>query len=166
MYGGSFVIEPDSEAMGQVMINYYQRGISFEELAEFRRMIEPSLMELAVERCTPEDLEAIRENIEATAASIAEGRQNQPKAIEFHRLIADACHNRLISAVMEALVKVFEQVLSKIPMTLEDAKGDLEYCKLFYEYLQSGDKKGAHDTMIAHFDTLMEIINRVRSDET
>lgn len=163
MYGGSFVREPDSAAMGQVMINTYQfGGVSFEELAEFRKLLEPALVELAVERCTPEDLEAIRENIEITEASIAQGRQNQPRAIEFHRLIADACHNRLISAVMEALVKVFEDVLSKIPMTLEDAKGDLEYNRLFYRYLQTGEKRKARETMIRHFDTLMQIIERVK----
>ncbi len=163
MYGGSFVKEPDSEAMGQVMINYYQfGGITFEELAEFRKLLEPSLVELAVERRTDEDLEAIRENIEATEISLNQGKQNQPRAIEFHRLIGDACHNRLVSAVMEALVKVFEEVLSKIPMTLEDARGDLEYNKLFYQYLQNGEKNKARETMIAHFDTLMEIIRRVK----
>lgn len=166
MYGGSFVMEPDSEAMGQVMINYYQfGGISFEELAEFRKMLEPSLVELAVERCTPEDLEALRENIEVTAASLARGVQNQPRAIEFHRLIADACHNRMISAVMEALVKVFEEVLPRIPMTMADAQGDLAYNRLFYKYFQSGNKQKARETMIDHFDTLMEIIGRVRNTE-
>jgi len=31
----------------------------------------------------------------------------------------EACHNRLISMVMEALVKVFERSLAKVPRTLE-----------------------------------------------
>lgn len=165
MYGGSFVVEPNAEAMGQVMINYYKfGGMTLEELVEFRKLLEPSLVELAVERYTEKDLAAIKENIEITEASIALGKQNQTKAIEFHRLISDACHNRLISAVMEALVKVFEEILSNIPMTMDDAKGDLEYCKQFYTHFQNRDKKKARETMIAHFNTLMDIIERIKGE--
>lgn len=164
MYGGSFVVEPDSKAMGQAMINYYKFGrMTLEELAEFRRLLEPSLIELAIERRTDEDLAAISEVIGTLETSIRQSKQNQQKAIEFHRLIGDACHNSLISSIMEALVKVFEEILSTAPLTLEDARGDLEYAKLLYHYLLHRDKEKARDTMIAHFDTLMEIIERIRN---
>jgi len=167
IHGGSFVAQPGSDKIGEVVNNFYQFGaLTPEELVEFRQILEPALVALAVERRTKDDLKAIEGNIEAVEASISQGRQNQPQAIEFHRLIADACHNRLISAVMEAMVQVFLEILSQIPFTLEDAKKDLEYNKKFYEYLQNGNKEKARNLMKTHFSTLAEIIARWKSEST
>lgn len=171
IHGGSFVAQPGSEKIGQVVNNFYQFGaLTPEELVEFRQILEPALVALAVERRTEDDLKAIKANIEEVEASISNGKQNQPKAIEFHLLIADACHNRLISAVMEAMVQVFLDILSQVPFTLEDAQGDLEYNKKFYEYLLHGKKEKARKLMETHFNTLTEIVerwkkeNEIRSD--
>ena len=164
-HGGSFVAQPGSEILGHVLNNYYRfGGLTPEELVEFRQILEPSFVALAAERRTEEDLKAIKANIEAVEASINQGSQNQSKAIEFHRLIADACHNRLISAVMEAMVQVFLEILSKVPFTLEDAKGDLEYNKKFYDYLLHGKKEEARQLMVIHFDTLTEILERLKKE--
>ena len=163
--GGSFVAQPGSEKIGQVVNNFYRFGaLTPEELVEFRRILEPALVVLAVERRTEDDLKAIKANIEAVEASISRGEQNQPKAIEFHRLIADACHNRLISAVMEAMVQVFLEILSQIPFTLEDAKGDMAYSKKFYEYLLHGKKEKARKLMETHFNSLSEIVGRWKNE--
>jgi GntR family transcriptional repressor for pyruvate dehydrogenase complex len=165
IHGGSFVAQPGSEKIGQVVNNFYRFGaLTPAELVEFRQILEPALVALAVERRTEDDLKAIKANIEEVEASIRKGRQNQPKAIEFHRLIADACHNRLISAVMEAMVQVFLEILSQIPFTLEDAQGDLEYNKKFYEYLLCGKKEDARQLMETHFDTLNEIVERWKKE--
>lgn len=165
IHGGSFVAQPGSEKLGQVVNNFYRFGaLTPEELVEFRQILEPALVALAVERRTEDDLKAIKANIEAVEASLRHGRQNQPKAIEFHRLIADACHNRLISAVMEGMGQVFLEILSQIPFTLEDAQGDLEYNKKFYDYLLHGKKEEARKLMETHFNTLAEIVERWKKE--
>ena len=79
---------------------------------------------------------------------------------------AGFANNRLISALMEALVKVFLEILSKVPMTLEDARGDLEYNKQFYDFLLHGKKNEARELMIEHFQTLHEIIDRSKAEHT
>lgn len=161
IYGGSFISSPGPDKMGQVVINYYRfGGLTPEELVEFRQILEPELVSLAAKRRTDEDLKAMKSNIEEVEEAINKGKPNQAKGIDFHRLIGNACHNRLISTVMEAFVKVFLEILSKVPMTLEDARGDLEYNKKFYEYLCHGQKQKARKLMITHFDTLSEIIER------
>ena len=163
IHGGSFVAQPGSQKMGQAVINLYHfGGLTPEELVEFRQILEPALVALATKNRTEEDLEAIRENIEAVEAAIKRGKPDQAKAIDFHRLIANACHNRLISAVMEALVQVFLEILSKIPMTLEDARGDLAYNKKFFEHLTLGQGEAARKLMVKHFESLAEIIERYR----
>jgi DNA-binding GntR family transcriptional regulator len=62
--------------------------------------------------------------------------------------------------VMEALVKVFEEILAKVPRTLEDAEYDLDHCKKIYETLVQRKKGKAQGLMIDHFRTLAKIIER------
>jgi GntR family transcriptional repressor for pyruvate dehydrogenase complex len=159
--GGSFVACPGTEKMGEWVINYFRIGmITPEELVDFRQTLEPALVALAAERRTDKDLRAIKAVIDEIEKGIRRGKASTPKAVEFHRLIGEACHNRLISMVMEALVKVFEEILAKIPLTLEDAKYDLKHCKKIYGYLVQGRKKKAQDLMVDHFKTLAKIIAR------
>jgi GntR family transcriptional repressor for pyruvate dehydrogenase complex len=159
--GGSFVACPGTEKMGEWVINYFRIGmITPEELVDFRQTLEPALVALAAERRTDKDLRAIKAVIDEIEKGIRRGKASTPKAVEFHRLIGEACHNRLISMVMEALVKVFEEILAKIPLTLEDATYDLKHCKKIYGYLVQGRKKKAQDLMVDHFKTLAKIIAR------
>jgi GntR family transcriptional repressor for pyruvate dehydrogenase complex len=166
VYGGSFVSKPGWKRMGELVINYYRfGGVAPEELVEFRELLEPVLVALASERRTDQDLRGLKANIEEVEKGINQGRLNQPKAIEFHRLIADACHNRLISAVMDALVKVFAEILSGIPFTPEDVQADLDFSKRLYDCLVQSRAKEASKLMAAHFEVLKSIIERTKTTE-
>jgi len=161
IYGGSFIAQPGSEKMKQAVINYYRFGrMTAEDLVEFRQILEPILVNLAAERRNDEDLRAMRVNIEELEKSLNQGKPDRPKSIDFHRLIANACHNRMISTVMESVLKVFEDILSEVPMNLKDALRDLEYNKKFYEYLSNRQKNDARKLMADHFNTLIEFIDR------
>ncbi len=166
IYGGSFVAQPGSDKIGQVMNNFYQfGGLTPEELVEFRQILEPELVTIAVERRTSEDLKAMKINIQEIQNAIDRGKPDQAMGIHFHCLIANACHNQLISAIMTALVKVSLEVLSKVPMTMEDAQGDLEYNKKFYDFMIKGEKNKARDLMLVHFKTLTGIIERNKTED-
>ena len=161
VHGGSFVAHPGSEKMGEWVVNYFRVGmITPEELVDFRQTLEPALVALAVERRTDKDLKAIQAMIDEIEQGLRRGRISTHKAVEFHRLIGEACHNRLISMVMEALVKVFEEILAKVPRTLDDAEYDLDHCKKIYETLLQRRKEKAQDLMVDHFRILAKIIER------
>ncbi len=160
VFGGSFVAEPGSEKMVDVVVNSYLfGGITANDLSEFRRILEPGLAKLAARRRTKEDLAAMEQCVNEVDKSIKNGRPDQTKAIYFHCLIADACHNRFISGLMEALVKVFQKVLAKSP-DLETARKDLEYNKLFLKAIREKDGEKAKIVMADHFDTLDAIIKQ------
>ncbi|MBU0465996.1 MAG: FCD domain-containing protein, partial [Proteobacteria bacterium] len=120
---------------------------------------EPGLVKLAVARRTDKDIYAMEQCIIDVYKSIENGSPDQTKAIGFHRLIADACHNRFISSLMEAIVEVFQQVLDKSP-DIETAKKDLEYNRLFLKYIKEKNGKKAESVMADHFDTLDEMIRK------
>jgi DNA-binding FadR family transcriptional regulator len=165
VHGGSFVVHPGPEKMGESVINYVRVGmISPEELVDFRLILEPALVALAAERRTDGDLKAIHKVIEEIQEGLRQGRPSRSKALEFHRLIGEACHNRLISMVMEALVRVFREILDKIPMTLADGEEDLVSCERIYDSLVQRKRKKAQDLMVGHFRTLAKIIERHKKD--
>ncbi|HYQ60443.1 MAG TPA: FCD domain-containing protein [Desulfatiglandales bacterium] len=165
IYGGSFVAHPGSEKMGEWVVNYFRVGmITPEELVDFRKTLEPALVALAVDRRTDKDLKAIQTLIDQIDQGVRRGKLNTHKAVEFHRLIGEACHNRLISMVMEALVKVFEEILAKVPRTVEDAKYDLDHCKKIYETLVQRKKGKAQGLMVDHFEILAKIIERGKKE--
>jgi DNA-binding FadR family transcriptional regulator len=160
MLGGSFVAEPGSEKMVAVVSNSFLfGGVTVTDLVEFRRILEPGLAEMAASRRTDEDLNAMEDCIEGIELSIEQGNPDQTLAIGFHRLIADACHNRFISSLMEALVNVFQQVLAKEP-DLETARKDIQYNRRFHQYIKARDGEKAQAVMKEHFDTLDEIIKQ------
>ena len=164
MYGGSFVAEPSLSKMLDQVTNYYHTGgITLRELVEFRRILEPALVAMAAARRTEEDLRRIRENMAAFEQSLDAGEIDHALAIEFHRLIADACHNPLVSAVMAALAGVFTEILDQVPMRIEDGRIDLDYCKMFYDCLVHGRKEKARKLMQEHFDTLETIVREGRA---
>ncbi len=163
MYGGSFVAEPNLAKFSDQVSNYYHTGgLHPDQLVEFRRILEPTLVAMAAERRTDEDLEKIRKNMEEFEASLNAGDVSHAVAVEFHRLIADACHNPLVSAVMAALTSVFTEILNQVPMKVEDGRIDLDYCKKFYDCLVHGRSEEARRLMQEHFDTLEEIIRKSR----
>ncbi len=160
VFGGSFVAAPGPEKIMDVVSNAYLFGdVTASDLAELRRILEPGLAAMAAERRTEEDLAAMAACIEQVSRSIDNGTPDQTLAISFHRLIADACHNPFISALMASLVHVFQQVLAKTP-DMETAKQDLVYNRLFYECIRDRDKQRAAEVMADHFDTLDDIIKK------
>jgi len=118
IYGGSFVAEPSLAKFCDQVSNYYHTGgITPEQLMEFRCILESSLVAMAAERRTEEDLARIRDNIERFQAILDAGEVSHPIGVEFHQLIAEACHNPLASAVMASLAGVFNEILETVPMT-------------------------------------------------
>lgn len=164
IHGGSFVAEPSCAKIAELVINYIQfGGLTPKQLTEFRLLLEPSMVALASERRTDEDLSVLRNCIAAFEQSLAEGVIDHVLGLKFHQQIADACHNPLISAVTAAIMKVFEEIIPAVPMSLEDVRVDLDFCKRLYECILQRRGQEASKLMIAHFDTLNDIIQNSRS---
>ncbi len=145
-----------------VVANAFQFGeLSVNSLKEFRQILEPGLAELAAERRTDEDLRIMEEYLRAIRASIDNGDPDQTKAVGFHCLIANAAHNDFISALMKAVMQVFQQVLEP---DLQTAEKDIRYNELFYEHIKNHDGVKVKQLMKEHFDTLEKIIEQRRSN--
>ena len=156
--GGIYVTQPTLDRVRDSVLHAWNfGGLSPAELTEFRQFTEPGIAELAAMRRTDEDIEALRANLDYCEKAIKdEGRIELSKHLEFHRLLANACHNRLISSFMEAVTKVHEEIFQQLPLNLEVGIEDLEYNKEFIECLVHRDKDRIRKLMRAHFDIFRE----------
>lgn len=152
--GGIYVTQPTLDRVRDSVLHAWNfGGLSPAELTEFRQFTEPGIAELAAMRRTDEDIEALRANLDYCEKAIKdEGRIELSKHLEFHRLLANACHNRLISSFMEAVTKVHEEIFQQLPLNLDVGIEDLEYNKEFIECLVHRDKDRIRKLMRTHFD--------------
>jgi GntR family transcriptional repressor for pyruvate dehydrogenase complex len=156
--GGIYVTQPTVDRVRDSVLHAWNfGGLSPAELTEFRQFTEPGIAELAAMRRTDEDIEALRANLDYCEKAMEdEGRIELSKHLEFHRLLANACHNRLISSFMEAVTKVHEEIFRQLPLNLAVGIEDLEYNRKFIDCLVNRDKERIRRLMRTHFDIFKE----------
>lgn len=153
MYGGSFVSAPDVKRVGDSMISCFQFGtLTKDEIIDFRQTLEPVLIKKAVRLRTAEDLAAMKANIKACEDDLARGSTSVSRHIQFHILIAKACHNQLFTAVMEAISEIFEDIAKTWQDDRVRMQEDIDFNHKFYECLLSRQGDEAEKLMSEHFE--------------
>jgi GntR family transcriptional regulator, transcriptional repressor for pyruvate dehydrogenase complex len=138
--GGRFITKPDLSKLDILLSNYCRFGtIASDEVADFRQVLEPALLAAAAARRTEKDLEALRVNLAEAELLLDAGHSSVSQSITFHRLIAAACHNNLLTLVVNAFLKLVEDLAKSSFITLKESAKDLEYHKVCYEFILHGD---------------------------
>jgi DNA-binding FadR family transcriptional regulator len=151
--GGSFVAGGDSRRISAVVMDcYHLGGLTLEEVVEFRRSIEPIVLEIACNRRTNDDLRSMKKNLDTCKEAIRKGQIERDTQIDFHLLIAEATHNRIITATMSAVIKISREFTLKIPIDTADVKADLEANENFYNCLKRQQQSEARRLMDDHFE--------------
>jgi len=159
MYGGNFVSAPDMKQVGDSLINCFQFGtLTEDEVIDFRQTLEPVLIKTAIRRRTEEDLAALRANIEACEKEMGNGEIKLRKHIEFHVLIAKACHNSLFTAAMEAVAEIFDDIAKTWPVNEKNKRQDLDYNYKFYDCILHRREEEAEKLMKDHFELTKKIL--------
>jgi GntR family transcriptional repressor for pyruvate dehydrogenase complex len=161
IFGGNFIAQPGMHKMDELMSNFYQFGsVTPAELIEFRRMLEPALLAIVVVHRTDEDLKKLRANMREIEKGIVSGKINPAKILEFHHIIAEACHNQLCAAVVKALTNVTGSIADATLLTLNDGREHLVFSKKMYDCILRQDNEGAQKAIMAHFKAFEKHINR------
>jgi GntR family transcriptional regulator, transcriptional repressor for pyruvate dehydrogenase complex len=161
IFGGNFIAQPGMHKMDELVSNFYQFGsVTPAELIEFRRMLEPALLGVVVTHRTDEDLGKMRANMQEIEEGVVSGKINPAKILEFHHIVAEACHNQLCAAVVKALTNVCGGIADVTLLTLDDGKQHLGFSKRLYDYILRRDKEGAQKAIMAHFEAFEKHINR------
>jgi GntR family transcriptional repressor for pyruvate dehydrogenase complex len=121
-----------------------------DNIVEVREALEVKAARLAAVRATPEEIERIgvfREFLEI------EGRDVERETdldLQFHRAIADASHNKLLSRLMLSLQNVLCQYIAIANQMTERLETTIAEHQAIYEAIAAGDSAAAEQAMMEH----------------
>jgi DNA-binding FadR family transcriptional regulator len=159
-FGGNYIARPMLSKIGESVWNSLRFGLlNMAQIVDFRSFLEPEMIKRAVAAHTEEDLAAMRANIEFCEEAAARGKHDKEAQVEFHVLLAHACHNLLISAFMEAVFDVFKAISHDFfnPPETANAK-DLEYNRQLYECLLTRNAEKGYKLMQEHSEWMKQYL--------
>jgi GntR family transcriptional repressor for pyruvate dehydrogenase complex len=102
--GGAFVTAPAPELVGEGLANMLLlASITPAEVTEARRVFELAMLDLACERATEDDLEALDEICVRAEDALASGEYDVKLSAEFHARLARCTHNAAVALFTETL---------------------------------------------------------------
>jgi GntR family transcriptional regulator, transcriptional repressor for pyruvate dehydrogenase complex len=160
--GGSFVETVDNESLGSWLsesMNTILRlgSISYDEVAQTRRMLELPAAGQAALNHSKEDLAQVEEVIAQEKAVTVEDPSVSDLDVDFHTAVADASKNRVLSAFVSALHRVTEPV-SYIQLSADAGRETVRQHLEVLEAIRSGDSTAATAAMERHLDYVESLV--------
>jgi GntR family transcriptional repressor for pyruvate dehydrogenase complex len=153
-HGGAIISLPGTERLtrGFDMLLRLQRT-SQEEFYEARRLLEPLLVDLAIERATDEDLAALRSCIEPPTEHVRGDDKEPPSTsttrLRFHRTLSEAAHNNVLAAIMNL---VMEMCLRRSQTGEFEPSYLVQVHSAIIDALQARDRQTARQRIIEHLE--------------
>lgn len=125
-------------------------GFTRHQMFEARIALEVSVAGFAAERAGPEDLAAISDETTAMFASLDEPDAFLLHDIRFHRAVAAASDNPVLSALVEMVSSIFQQVRQQTIRRARDLKEAADEHRAIYQAIRAGNPARARQAMNDH----------------
>lgn len=136
------------------------------DLLLVRRAVEVEAARLAAVRATAEELATISEQAAHHLADVPVTQAITAPAMDFHRLVAEASHNRVLITVIQLLLDPtndpLERVLEAIALDADVSVDHVADHTRLAEALASGDPASAGEAMHDHLDRLIAAVEHYR----
>lgn len=146
--GGAFISQGKPSIVSARMSDLLRLGnVSVEELFEVRLWMETGMVRTACARRTDEDLRALRENVRLAEELHLQGRYEERIVanIQFHNLLADACHNPVAELVTRGLSDALQGLISRVGTEL--SRGTFRYRHDIVKALEARDEVAAEQAI-------------------
>ena len=118
--GGPIISDTISSSISNSLLDaILLRSISLDELTTARLEIEKVVLNYAIENAVDEDIERLRDNVLRARKRVASNIVASTENIEFHRLLAKASKNLVFVIVVESIMTVVADFLSRLQPDLE-----------------------------------------------
>ncbi|MFM0229622.1 FadR/GntR family transcriptional regulator [Paraburkholderia sediminicola] len=156
-HGGAFLVAPNGETVATAFQDMFQLGsVTPSQLTEARLRFTASIVPVACERCTPQDIAELEKNIgDARKADRAGDYVRRSRInLQFHKILARSTGNPIFVAVMDGLVAVMEHFID----TIGPPRGDkvFESRARFIGFLRDRDPKRATQEMEDYLKSVHE----------
>ena len=175
--GGIFVSHSKLDSVKIPLYSFLQANTcSYTHLTELRMVVEPGVVRIAASRITEGAIKDLERNIDFCASKIRSVGGSlteetffeiEQKNVEFHRLIAEATDNPVMSLtvdyVMDFLFKFKLRML--IPDIQFSARTVQDHRKIL-AHLKKADPEGAERSMVLHLEKLELYVDRKSENVT
>lgn len=155
--GGSVITNTILTTLTKTFIDAVQmQNISVKELTTARSEIEKLVLSHAITHATDEDIAILKENIARGSEKIRSDIQAFEENINFHIFLAKASHNNVFVMVVESIMAIVADFLSRIPQTLEISSGVLNDHKAILDALTERNENHAIILMDRHLNKVAD----------
>lgn len=165
--GGAFVREPNFAPLNHSLSSMLKfKKTTILELAEARKIIETATAELAAQRATAEDLEALRLAVETAKHAYENGDSaySPQYSVDFHVALAKAAKNYVLDLTVNSFRMLFYGVLEQLLPTSDMAQRALTDHWAIYKAIEAGDAQRARELMIEHLSYFEDKVQAIQSD--
>ena len=151
--GGAFVADFDSalKALADSLNTVVKLGqAKSAHLTEARTIFEPELARLAALRANAADLESMQVMVAAQEEDLRAGVLTRKHDIEFHTLVASACHNPVLTIVVSAIDEAIRDPILRSKLTRQMRTGVVGYHRSLFEAIRARDGDQAYSIMKEH----------------
>ena len=151
--GGAFVADFDSalRALMDSLNTVVKLGqAKSAHLTEVRTMLEPQIARLATLRADAKDLEAIESVLLVQEEELRRGALIRKYDMEFHRRVADAAHNPVLSIVVNAVNESIRDAIFRSKLSPDMRARVVGYHRNIFEAIRSRDAARAQGLMAEH----------------
>ncbi len=123
---------------------------SVEELFEARRIIEAGLAELAAERASADDIQALVKEIEGMRAMVGDPEEFLKHDVHFHQVMAHTANNKLMTGVMDTIAQLLFHIRRQTVAQATDLEEAIEWHQKIIDAIRKHDPRRAKDMLSGH----------------
>ena len=148
---GTFVTLPaEHDVARSIALFARARDVSFANLVEVRRALEPEIAELAAARATKTHVQRLQACIDVMDRSLADPEAYVAADQEFHSVLAEATGNDILIAITGVIVNLAHNA-RRLMFTIPEApKRGLQYHHALLECVSARNGADARDAMYNH----------------
>jgi GntR family transcriptional repressor for pyruvate dehydrogenase complex len=160
--GGYFVREVDDRPLVRDFETLFRLGrVSWPQLIEARRLIEPEVASLAAQRATEADLKNLGAALEQRWGPGAVGSPARQFYLEFHRVLAEAARNPVHAVITHALIELEAEVVVPGPELSEADTVQIDAAhRRIFDAIAAGNAAEARAAMVAHIEGVQARLER------
>lgn len=164
--GGTFVAEDldEGEITSLLRDIIKWKNIGIKDILEVRGILEPQIAYLAAVDPSHDRIRDIWTSIEELEESFASKSTFQSRDENFHKALAAAAGNPLLSVFQASIVELLFKFISRIHWSREDKLNITFHHRNIAEQIERKDPKAARKAMIEHIRDMRAILSRY-SDE-
>ncbi|MEH6576384.1 MAG: FadR/GntR family transcriptional regulator [Amphritea sp.] len=159
--GGTFINRPSANDLSDALTSattllVSMDAFSMDEINQTRLSLEQACVNLAAENITAEQLQQLQSELDIQQQSDLEPEQFCASDVRFHRIIAEASGNKLLSFIMFSVIEALQPISNMVTFRFRERSVIIDQHQRLYSALQQQDKFLAHEVLTEQIEYLAD----------